>query len=467
VVPVSHITIAFLFIEAVEAIVDIFEAIDAIEEADTTLDISEEVGVASTGAEVSAGLSTAQAANSSSSLVDDTITYFIPEIHIESEQIPENLPGSPTTHPVVKSYPYSIFMPTNKKHHVKGNPQVKQPQAKSSKPESGVYRARVRGSVGRSATNAPPVPMPKFLLANIDPFNVAARGAKVPDDDSSFSFPIDDQNSTAAVSDGTYGAVAYGILADINNYAIINATTTGSTTVTWSANWNQQYATASITALQSSSSMYRIVGYGVKLTCPMPLTSCAGNVHVCYFPIDLANVGYSTTVPTTVGSMVKMPGYCQYPLGSLIKDDAYISGRVTGTDSYAYRDINAVIGGSTRQNTAVTVEYGWMGILIFVEGAPTSTPVLEIETVYHIEGIAKPGASLIENTLAAPWSPMIMANTKNITEALPGMRMVDPADPQKGTFFKDVTKLWNTGKQVVNGVIDGGSWLAAASEMLG
>lgn len=329
-------------------------------------------------------------------------------------------------------------------------------------------RKKGGGKLSRPATAFAAPALPKYLLAQIDPFNSTAEGAKIPDQDLTWSSTCYSETEVTLATDATYGLAAALFYPDPSSD---QATGTANATTNWglAANWTSQSSVPNITAIRAAYGLLRCVAWGVRFYCPGAVGTTVGRVHVCLVPIDYGTTGYTTACPTSVSTMMQLPGYQNWPLQDLIQDTVMVTGRMTDlAGAYRYRDAAVPWNvGSAQVVAGVETSAGWYGIMIVVEGAGVSQNVVSVEVRKHYEAQIKgnTGAGVLHTTPGAPYQPTILAASNNIVANVPPARIMADSGNSERQLWKDIEGAWKTGVQIANGVGDAVAWAARIAGM--
>lgn len=130
---------------------------------------------------------------------------------------------------------------------------------------------------------------------------------------------------------------------------------------------------------------YRITSWGVRLRCISPSLTTSGSVRIrLHSPISGASLAAVDTVSTMADASDDTP------LSRLRDRDYFIIPSPLGTQARLFRDYqvdNAVSAIANWENP------GWQVIQVSIDGAPASTPVLEVGIYIHYEFIFLDGDS--------------------------------------------------------------------------
>jgi len=261
-------------------------------------------------------------------------------------------------------------------------------------------------------------PTAKFALAQLDPFEPRALGAKVPDSNSipSLANADTDQVSIPTIAGQNIRAMAFWptytdavllsgyITATPNVLEWGQTATAGLTVATLSDRRNTTNVVAAIEGI-------RPVAHAIRISSSLASTTATGFVHV-----GLATESRLTTVsgqwelPRTVAEMTGLAYYKRFTISSLTQSPITVINKWIDDTAFRYntptsRNIPTTTGGSMN-----SFEFGgsWGQLVVFLEGAPASTTsVVSIEHILLSELLPKKD-SFILGTTAAPNSPPTM-----------------------------------------------------------
>lgn len=274
-------------------------------------------------------------------------------------------------------------------------------------------RRRVARRTGSGCGSGESSPGQKFLIANADPFNPLCQGAKIPDANTvqSVGYPMSELStlSLALASD----VRCFAFLPAVS--ASIITSTGGAAGWTWPANYAGATSWSKRSSVVSTMELFRPVAHGIRISCPNAPTSTTGFVHIA--------VAYETfrgdiTWPWAT-DIAGISGYQQYKrvtLASLTQSPLTIINKYTDETAFRYTSTSAADNPTSAGTGANPFEfnlpYSWGAILIAVEGAATTSPLV-VESVLHSEGIPKQ-SSFLMGGLAAAYSPQILGATSNM-----------------------------------------------------
>jgi len=292
-----------------------------------------------------------------------------------------------------------------------------------------VYRNRTRRAPARRTRRALPtrrrrrmvarrIPrgprrLPKFVLANLDPFNSNSDGAKIPDSNTYPSFPVKIEDEVSMTTDATFGVCARvfrpyaagmivsGVAASANSWAYVAAF--GGTT-----------DSTRLSTVNSNFTLIRPVAHGIRLYAPTAPTSTTGFVHVCVYAQSLKNTTWS--FPTNISQLNNCMFYQRFPLAMLTQKSVTVVNKFLDSSATRYLDPSSDVAAQYTDATFQTE--GWGGIVVVVEGAPASTNALVVESIIHAEGLPFVNG-LQGSTPAAPYNVQALEEMSRIAGHTP------------------------------------------------
>jgi len=255
-------------------------------------------------------------------------------------------------------------------------------------------------------------PTARFAMAQIDPFDTLAQGAKVPDSNTIPSLANVDQDQVTLTSTSTAADLNVIAFFPAYRYATLRAGISAGA-VNWSINSAQtrrNYPTVS-----GQIEIIRPVAHAIRLSSSVAPTSATGFVHVG-LAVESRSGGIAAGVPdlpVDVNQMTGLPHYRRFTLASLTQSPITVINKWVDETAFRYDDPTALpnwISFSDSPNTS-TFNVGsnsWATIVVMVEGAETSKNILSFEHILHTEMIPKRTAFVL-GTQAAPNSPATMS----------------------------------------------------------
>lgn len=319
------------------------------------------------------------------------------------------------------------------------------PKGKVAPPNSGgkpKQQPRSKKSKGKKQS------IPRFTLAQVDPFNQKAFGVKIPDDntaDSCTAFSRSDVTLVTGATNGV-GAVFRG-----NPFPFqVTPTAASQTTWTWGAAFSGGTTASNQSNLASSFAAIRTAAFGIQISTRLSYTAAAGIVHIALLP-EMLNLT-TWDLPTSTTALGYAPFHLKIPLAELVENGYTITSKYTDAMAFRYIDpgVSDLNGSTPYPNSNPTS--GWNVIMVWVEGAPASSTVLDIEYIAHYECLPPATAvsgGVITTTPAQPHSPATLAATHYVNDN------TSPANQTRldgNTDFVDWRDIWETGVQIATGV---------------
>jgi len=179
--------------------------------------------------------------------------------------------------------------------------------------------------------------LPKFLIAQIDPFSRSSMHVRVPDDSTapSSSFYAYDENTlgtTAATTAGWANAMYF-----YPNAVIVGATATSASasTWTWTASYGGTVAISKAATIQAQYKLCRPVAHGIRITCGLAPTSTTGYVHVGLYSMNLYNAS-TWSLPTSITDLSELPFYRRLTLAALTQTPLVIANKFLDQTAFRY-----------------------------------------------------------------------------------------------------------------------------------
>lgn len=280
-----------------------------------------------------------------------------------------------------------------------------------------------------------------YELALLDPFDPRAEGARVPD---LYTTPTTcfHLRGVQPIYAGPSGSSAFALLPSplVSAYDTSNAAGSGTNTLLGGSlsqfgnNPTVRYATTS-SNLQGIYSAYRTVAAGWKVRVVSPPLNRTGKIIVAPIPtvdevpgwntLDLfagaadavtaSLLGSPSTVALAGPGVLGLPGAKEYSLEELAQNDLILRDRPSSARYFDFHSTNTstkwATGGATNYSDGVvnasggtivgtdrqdpTRMSGHMAYVVIGVGVPASAIYLDVEYVYHLEGVPSLGTSTI------------------------------------------------------------------------
>ncbi len=306
--------------------------------------------------------------------------------------------------------------------------------------------------------------MPAFMLAQLDPFLQEVSGCKIPDRNTMPSV-TNRYRGVYTVQTDSNGNAAFGFRPFAYGGQQLPLSISAAPAITWSGGASIGFPVASVMGSQYTD--VRTVAYGLRIKYVGPRTTSGGKVHIaCVANNYLYDAIGFTYWPTTPAQFENSPWYANYSLNEITEQEVVIPGRRIDEGSFRYRapQTTVPVGLNPVPNGVIETSDGWGSIVIFVEAATASAGVLQVEYVYHFEGLVNPtGGTLIAPSPAANPDTALMDASMAAAAHQPVARYVEDG-------FNAVKKVISTisyGASQVKNLIDiGGPALTAMAGLL-
>lgn len=256
-------------------------------------------------------------------------------------------------------------------------------------------------------------PSARFALAQLDPFEPRALGAKIPDTNTFPSIANTDTDIVACNAPGTGGFLVAAAFAPSYNSAVCFSTDVSASALTWPSAYSQSRRNA--TNVYGAVEAIRPVAHAIRISCPLAPTSTTGFVHIGIAVESLWNTAANTIFeyPTSVNQMAGLAHYKRFTLASLTQSPLTIINKWIDETGFRYDDPRAAYSNFTAATsfTPSSLKYqnSWGVLIVMIDGQTSTTASpLSVEHILHSEAIPKKDAFIL-GTPAAPSSPGIMS----------------------------------------------------------
>lgn len=251
-----------------------------------------------------------------------------------------------------------------------------------------------------------------FAVAQHNPFALRAGGAKIPD---MCTYPTATarQRAVTLLSSDSGGYCAEAFLPEIATYRYVPLNTSFGT-ITWSG--GTSIGLPNLSGFATQAAMYRICGWGIRMTTDLSLFQASGHVYVGQFAENYFTdtVGF-TQFPTTEAGFEQSPCVVKVSLSELAQRPIMVASHIQDSGICNFRDVN----GPTGTIKSVYAGGGWPAIVVFGSGLPVSSAVLNIEVIYHLEYIVDPNAYGIVDSMPFPYNPQLIAAVTQVSVSEP------------------------------------------------
>lgn len=308
--------------------------------------------------------------------------------------------------------------------------------AKSSTSRSSHYR---RKRYTRKPRLSGPRPIPKFLAAQVNPFDPQVRGVRVPDENTapSSSFHTYDQCSIGALASTANGTESNRLsmilfTPAVYQYGVVptnNVDTNTASQVTWSTtSWTTGgLIPDKFTQVSAAYSVCRPVAHGIRICCPLKPTEAQGFLHIALMTVSMRaqigpgdNNGAAVAVPNTISRMRELPHYRRVTLASLTQEPLVVTNRFLDQTAFRYSDVGTNDLATQTTPGGNHVPLSWMCILVAVEShnQTAGTSLAVVENITHYEGQSRPDA-LNQDDSPEPTEPDHFDGTAATISAFP------------------------------------------------
>lgn len=315
--------------------------------------------------------------------------------------------------------------------------------------------ARRRATTRRVVPRAVPVPtaLSPFAMAQVDPFDERAYGARVPDSNTMPSSCLTDFNEATLTTYGTK-AGCWAFLPNVRNY-VTNQDTAGgvgwnNTQWLWQANYGGAVPSAKLGNITAQFEVVRPVGHGVRLTCGLSPNNVTGYCHVAIYTLSTYD---QTTwkLPTQISDMAECAFYKRYTLASMCTNPITIVNKFLDATSFRYVDPGENTGDA--QNTGKQmfhVPNNWGIILVAISGAPADSQPVNAEVVCHYEAI-NAFSGVGTDSRPEAYNPTVLAGVSEISRNAPTVH----AESENSTVLEQARASFARGIQTgINSVAE-------------
>jgi len=292
--------------------------------------------------------------------------------------------------------------------------------------------------VARRTTVKRGTPFNAYALAHVDPFDDRCRGIKIPDANTMPSVGLCiSQETTMAVTSTNANAHAF-----IPSPGVFEVTAARKTEGTNSWGWG--FSTTSLDLLatsQNQSSKYaaitagydlvRTVAHGVRISCGLSPQTVTGFAHIAISSRPTLSNFTDDWWPKNVAEMSESTWYKRVPLATLTQRPLTVVNKILDTTATTYQSPRRAFtnegSGATEVASSMSATNasfdrdslnGFATIVIAVEGAPSGSSPLVVETIMHLEALPR-AVGLQSGSLAAPSRPDVLAGVSHMASTTP------------------------------------------------
>lgn len=259
-------------------------------------------------------------------------------------------------------------------------------------------------------------PTAKFALAQIDPFEPRALGAKIPDSNSvpSLANADTDQVALGTITGQTTRAMAF--WPTYTDATLTSGYTTASpNVVVWDSGTAANYVSAEYanrrnrTQVLAAVEGIRPVAHAIRVSSSLASTTATGFLH-----IGLATESRFSSInqnswelPTTVAEMTGLTHYKRFTVSSLTQSPITVINKWIDDTAFRYNTPNSTNRPTSTVGAHSNFEFGgsWGQLVVFLEGVPANqASCVSIEHILLSEMIPRKD-SFVLGTTAAPNSP--------------------------------------------------------------
>jgi len=284
------------------------------------------------------------------------------------------------------------------------------PRRTYAKRRPAVRRAR-RGAVAKCVCPTELTPSAKFIMAQLDPFDAACQGAKIPDSNtipSVANLDIEIEPLTTTPTANFLVGKAFR-----PNYTWATVSLTPGVNLTNPAAWGGGISRQKRAAYIAAAELTRPVAHALRLSSSLSPTTASGFVHICLTTEAIAPNVTTWDYPVTVAEMTGCQFYKRVTLASLTQSPLTVINK--WIDDTGFRYVNPTSNNAENgTQSSFQTDGGWCAIVVVVEGAPVSSTALSIEHLLMTEFIPDKKGVLI-GTQAASNSPETMSAVAEVS----------------------------------------------------
>lgn len=290
-------------------------------------------------------------------------------------------------------------------------------------------------------------PSTRFVLAQIDPFEPRALGAKIPDSNTIPSLANSDCDQVAIPQPSSgNNLIARAFLPSYRMGSLLSAA--GTTSVVWSGTWENRRNYSNVVAQIEA---FRPVGHAIRICSPLAPTSATGFVHVGldvesrYNDTSGGTANSYPDFPTTVNQMTGLAFYKRVTLASLTQSPLTVINKWIDDSAFRYQDPREQTSLSNATENAPTQTFNffqnWATIIVMVEGAPTGTGTcISVEHLLLSEAIPKKDSYI----LGSPAAPNSSA-TLNVVSSMAAKTDFAHTEAQQESYVSQAVDAVYTG----------------------
>lgn len=283
---------------------------------------------------------------------------------------------------------------------------------KSYRKKSSSKRYGKRDSSGACVCPGELSPAERFLLAQADPFEPRALGAKIPDSSTQPSVAIPCQELYSQLGAATGNVYCTAFLPSVTNSIVVPGGIAAGAW-TWAAAFGNGSSWNKATDISSSCEAIRPVAHGIRMSSNQSPTTAAGYVHLALAVETIKPTDTTWQYATTIGQMSGYSWYKRVTIASLTQTPLTIINKYVDETAFRYlAPESPAASGSTTSNT-FQIPLSWGALLVAVEGHAAANP-LQFEMILHLEAIPK-NTGVLSGSSAAAYAPSILASASSIS----------------------------------------------------
>jgi len=303
--------------------------------------------------------------------------------------------------------------------------------------------------------------VPKFLMAQINPFERQCFHVRVPDEStapSSSFYTYDEVNVALGAGSFTGNALAQYYYPNPRYVYTKSVVAAGSQPANWA--WDSLYGskfeTSRYSSISQQYSLTRPVAHGIRITCGLAPTDTTGFCHIALYSLSDYNVS-TWNLPLNFSDMTELPYYKRVTLASLTQNPLIVVNKFLDQTAFRYTDVSSGEQGNIGNPGSFHVANSWMGIMVVVEGhkqAP-GVSIISVESICHFEGQSKYGG-ITQDIPAETPNPTFMAAASE-TVANTDSTFTDDSDSMKNRLSGALNKFATAaGETAVNYAVGAG-----------
>jgi len=268
-------------------------------------------------------------------------------------------------------------------------------------------------------------PAARFALAQLDPFDPRASGAKIPDSNTMPSIANTDVDQVALTVPGARTVAAIAFTPTYRGGTMVAAVASGDV-ITWPRGFAAGPPPVGTIGRRNADNVIaqleaiRPVAHAIRMSSSLSATAAKGFVHIglsveSRFSDDGLNLNYQW--PTTINDMTGLAHYKRVTLSSLTQSPLTVINKWLDETAFRYDDTRAYQIDTTAAGTPATTSVvqstfnlfgSWATIVVMLEGVTAGETPISFEHILLTEALPKKNSFII-GTPAAPNSPSIVS----------------------------------------------------------